>query len=165
MSNDPGTTERARVIRWQDPAVIATIATEIGGLAALLEMIGKNCQAPVSALLDFDLVHAEAGLVRFAARTHESQYNPMGTVHGGVIATWIDSALGAAVYSTLPRGTGYTTAQLNVHFVRPLLVGVEGLIAEGEVVRKGRQMATAQAKLVDGEGRLYAHGSATCLIL
>ncbi len=163
MTDSPSA-DRSRVIQWQDPASLAAIATELGGVAALHAMIAQNLQAPVSHLLDFELVHAEVGKVRFACRTHESQYNPMGTVHGGVISTWLDSALGAAVYSALGKGSSYTTAQLNVHFVRPLLIGVEGLFAEGEVVRMGRQLATSQGRVVDGQGRLYAHGSATCLI-
>jgi uncharacterized protein (TIGR00369 family) len=89
----------------------------------------------------------------------------MGTVHGGWTATLLDSALGCAVYSTLPAGKAYTTAELKVNIVRPLTDKVPFVRAEGRIIHVGGRMATADAKLTGSDGKLYAHGSTTCFIL
>ncbi len=90
----------------------------------------------------------------------------MGTVHGGYLATLLDSALGSAVLTRLPAGTGYTTAQLNVHLVRPVTARTGKLRATGTSVHVGRTVGTAEAR-VEGvdDGRLYAHATTTCVIL
>ncbi|MBU6437099.1 MAG: PaaI family thioesterase, partial [Betaproteobacteria bacterium] len=97
-------------------------------------------------------------------RPSRSVYNPMGAVHGGWFATLLDSALGCAVHAALPAGRAYTTLELKVNLVRALTDAVPRVRAIGEVVHVGRQTATAQARLVDAAGRLYAHGTTTCLL-
>jgi uncharacterized protein (TIGR00369 family) len=91
-------------------------------------------------------------------------YNPMGTVHGGWFATLLDSAVGCAVHSTLPAGKGYTTLELKLNLVRALTDAVPLVRAEGRVLHAGRQVATAEGRLVGPDDRLYAHATTTCLI-
>ncbi len=95
----------------------------------------------------------------------EYHYNPIGVVHGGLAATVLDSAMGCAVQSTLPAGAGYTTLDINVTFVRPLTRDTGVVTCEGTVIYLVGRMATAQARLTDADGNLYAHGTTTCLIM
>ena len=135
------------------------------GLELFQAMIAGELPAPpISQTLDFILVEAEHGRVVFQGRPSRAHYNPMGSVHGGWFATLLDSALGCAVQSVQPPGKGYTTAELKVNIVRPLNDKVPLVRAEGRVIHNGRRMATADARLTDADGRLYAHGSTTCFI-
>jgi uncharacterized protein (TIGR00369 family) len=90
--------------------------------------------------------------------------NPMGTVHGGWYATFLDSALGCAVHTMMPAGRGYTTAELSVNLVKGIGPKVQRVRAEGRVLHCGRQLATAEAKLLGPDGTLYAHATTTCLV-
>jgi len=89
---------------------------------------------------------------------------PLGSVHGGWYATLLDSALGCAVHTMMPAGVGYTTAELSVNIVRAATTSTGPLRAIGTVIHSGRQLATAEARIVDPAGRLYAHGTTTCLV-
>jgi uncharacterized protein (TIGR00369 family) len=126
---------------------------------------GELPAPPIAALIGFQLVEVEEGRVVFELTPGEHQYNPLGSVHGGVASTLLDSAASCAVYTTLPAGTGYTTSQLNVHFVRPITKDTGVLTCEGNVIHAGGRMATAEARMADADGRLYAHGTATCLLI
>ncbi|HEX5705724.1 MAG TPA: PaaI family thioesterase, partial [Pyrinomonadaceae bacterium] len=94
----------------------------------------------------------------------EYHYNPIGVVHGGLAATLLDSAMGCAVHSTLPAGAGYTTLEIKVNFVRPLTTETRGVRCEARVVYVGGRTATAEGRVTDEQGKLYAHGTTTCLI-
>jgi uncharacterized protein (TIGR00369 family) len=89
----------------------------------------------------------------------------MGTVHGGWFATLLDSAMGCAVHSALPAGKAYTTLEMKINLVRALTDAVPLVRAEGWLVYRSRQVASAEARLVGPNGKLYANASATCLIL
>jgi uncharacterized protein (TIGR00369 family) len=134
---------------------------------ALLEAMrdGDIVRAPMAATLDFALEVIEDGRVVFVGAPKDAFYNPHGSVHGGYAATLLDSAMGCAVHTLLEPGIGYTTLELKVNFVRPMTAGVGEVRAEGVVVHRGRRTATAEGRLVDANGRLYAHGSCTCLIV
>jgi uncharacterized protein (TIGR00369 family) len=119
---------------------------------------------PIGDTLDFVAVHVEKGRAVFQGRPAERFYNPLGTVHGGWFATLLDSALGCAVHSALPAGKSYTTLELKVNMIRALTRKVPLVRAEGAVIHVGGQVATAQARLVGPDGKLYAHGTTTCLI-
>ena len=135
------------------------------GLQIFQAMIAGELPAPpISQTLDFILVEAEHGRVVFQGRPGVAHYNPMGIVHGGWFATLLDSALGCAVASILPAGKAYTTAELKVNIVRPLSDKVPFVRAESHIIHGGNRMATADARLTGPDGRLYAHGSTTCLI-
>ena len=100
----------------------------------------------------------------FEGVPQEMHLNPMGGVHGGWYATLLDSALGCAVHSMMPPGRGYTTAELSVNLVRAAKLDGQPLQAIGKVLHVGRQLATAEARIVDAQGKLYAHGTTTCLV-
>lgn len=131
-------------------------------LAAMLE--GQIPPAPIASTLDFLLLRVAAGEAVFQGRPGRSHYNPLGSVHGGWFATLLDSAMGCAVHTTLAAGQGYTTLELKLNIVRALSERVPVVRAEGRVVHGGRQVATAEGRLVGHDGRLYAHATTTCLV-
>ena len=116
-------------------------------------------------LLGFALASVEHGEAVFKGRPARRHYNPLGTVHGGYAATLLDSALGCAVHSTLAPGEIYTTMEFKVHLVRAMTEEVGEVTAKGAIVHRGRRTATAEARLLDSEDRLFAHGTTTCMIL
>jgi len=125
---------------------------------------GELPAAPISKTLDFWLVDVGPGLAVFQGTPGPSHLNPMGTIHGGWYATLLDSALGCAVYTMLPAGSGYTTAELSVNLVRAVGSKATRVRAEGKVIHCGRQLATAEARLYGPDGTIYAHGTTTCLV-
>ena len=161
-----GESARHRAVRWDDPAPSAEAAGRLAGLA-FLEAIrdGRLPPAPVSQTRGVHAHRGRAGRAVFECEPSESQYNPIGTVHGGVISTLLDSALSCAVHTTLPAGTGYTTAELKVELRAPGRRRNGRLRAEGRVIHSGSRLATAEARLTDAAGKLYAHAVGTCLIV
>ena len=127
-------------------------------------LAGEVPAPPIARTLEFMLVEAEVGRVVFQGRPGFAHYNPMGTVHGGWFAALLDSALGCAVYTVLPPGKAYTTAELKINIVRPLTDKVPLVRAEGNVIHAGGRMATADGRLTGPDGKLYAHASTTCFI-
>lgn len=121
--------------------------------------------APIAELLGMTALSVDPGLVRMQLTPGPQHYNPIGTVHAGVAATLIDSVMGCAVQTRLDPGVGYTTVDLHVHYVRALTDQTGPVTAEGSVVHLGRRVATAEGRVVDASGRLYAHGTCTCIIL
>lgn len=146
---------------------LAEQAREMDGVSFLRAIAsGELPPAPIGELLGFAPVEAEPGRVVFELTPTEQHYNPIGSVHGGVAATLLDSAMSCAVHSTLPAGTGYTTLEMKVNFVRGLTVDSGPVRAEGEIVHSGSRVSTASGRLYEvGTGRLVAHGTTTCLIL
>ena len=137
----------------------------MSGLAFLNAIIdGTLPRAPIQDLVGFALEEAEEGRVVFALDPGEQHYNPIGSVHGGVAATLLDSALGAAVHSTLPRGSAYVTLEVKFNLVRAITADTGRVVAEGRVVHRGKTVATSEAHLRDGDGKLLAHATSTCLI-
>jgi uncharacterized protein (TIGR00369 family) len=121
--------------------------------------------APIAELVGFDLVELGEGRASFELDPGERHYNPLGTVHGGIAATLLDSAMGVAVHTTLDEGQTYTTLELNVHYVGAMTQDTGPVVATGSVIHRGGRVATAEARLTDADGRLLAHGTSTCLIL
>ncbi|MFI0962735.1 PaaI family thioesterase [Streptomyces sp. NPDC021080] len=156
---------RSRTYDWEDPAVSAAAVARYSGLEFLREMqAGRLPAPPVSATLGMTLDEVEHGRVVFTLVPGEEHYNPIGSVHGGIYATLLDSAAGCAVQSVLPRGTGYTSLDLNVKFLRPVTVDTGEVRAVGTVLNSGRRTALAQAELFDTGGRLLAHTTSSCLL-
>ncbi len=156
---------RTRTFAWADPRAIARAGHGLAGLDFLRAlMAGEIPPPPAVALLDIDLVAAEAGQVTMTMRAQEYLYNPLGSVHGGLIATLMDSVMGCAVHSTLPLGRGFTTLEIKVNYLRAV-TEVSGLVtAVGRVVHSGRQQAVAEASLIDEASRLCATATTTCLL-
>ena len=151
--------ERSRTVTWDDPRPGARAARTMSGLEYLQAMQrGDLPDPPIMRLLAIEFVEAEAGRVVFAVTPAEFHYNPIGSVHGGLAATLCDSAMGCAVHSALPAGDGYTTLELKVNLVRPLTVETGQVTCEGRVLHLGARVATAEARVTDAAGRLYAPG-------
>ena len=125
---------------------------------------GRLPRAPISHTVDFALDEVEPGRAVFSLTPGEEHYNPIGSVHGGIFATLLDSAAGCAVQSTLPQGMAYTSLDLSVKFLRRITVETGTVRAIGTVVNKGRQTALAQAQLVDAKDRLLAHATSSCML-
>lgn len=125
---------------------------------------GSLPYAWIAETLDFGLVEVGLGRAVFQGTPQLKHYNPLGTVHGGWYATLLDSALGCAVHTTMPAGMAYTTAELGVNIVRAATEATGPLRAIGSVIHSGRQLATAEARIVGADGRLYAHATTTCLV-
>jgi uncharacterized protein (TIGR00369 family) len=119
---------------------------------------------PIGETLDFIPVEISPGRAVFQGRPQLKHYNPIGSVHGGWIATLLDSCVGCAVHSTLPAGKAYTTAELKINYVRAVTTRTPLLRAIGNVIHVGGRMATADGRLVGPDGKLYAHASTTCFI-
>ena len=127
---------------------------------------GRFPPAPIQETLGFTLKEVGEGRATFRLEPRHELDNPMGTVHGGVAMTLLDSAMGCAVHTTLAAGEHYGTLEVKVNLVRPVSAETGPLLAEGEVVHRGSRVATAEARLVgEDDGRLYAHGSSTCMIM
>lgn len=157
---------RERTFRWEDPLAGAAAARTMSGLEYLQAMgRGELPPPPIMALMNIDGFEVEQGRVVFAVTPAEYHYNPIGTVHGGVAATLCDSAMGCAIHTTLPAGVGYTTLELKVNYVRPITVQTGRVTCAGTVIYAGGRVATAEARVVDAAGALYAHATTTCLIL
>ncbi|MGW3812530.1 PaaI family thioesterase [Streptomyces sp. NPDC005046] len=156
---------RSRTYDWEDPTVSAAAVGRYSGLDFLREMqAGRLPAPPISATLGMTLEEVEHGRVVFSLDPGEEHYNPIGSVHGGIYATLLDSAAGCAVQSVLPRGTGYTSLDLTVKFLRPITVETGKVRAVGTVVNSGRRTALAQAELFDAADRLLAHTTSSCLL-
>lgn len=135
------------------------------GLELMQAMLrGELPYPPIAATLDFTLLSVDDGMATFQGTPLPRHFNPMGTVHGGWFATLLDSALGCAVHTKMPPGRAYTTAELGVNLVKALSPKVPRVRAIGRVIHAGRQLATAEARLVGPDGTLYAHATTTCLV-
>lgn len=156
---------RTRTITWQDPIPSAQAGARMAGLDYLRAMAaGELPPPPMMATMGFEMGEVEEGRVVFHADPGEYHYNPIGVVHGGLAATMADSVMGCAIHSTLPAGAGYTTLEFKINFVRPLTRDTGRVFCEGRTIHVGGRVATAEARLTDGEGRLYAHATTTCMV-
>lgn len=126
---------------------------------------GELPPPPIAELLGMYMTEVDEGRVVFSVEPAEYHYNPLGTVHGGVTATLLDSALGCAVQSMLPPGTGYTTLELKVNYLRPLTSKTGMVYSEGKIIHVGGRIATAEGRVTDASGKLYAHATTTCILL
>lgn len=135
------------------------------GLDLLQAMLrGELPYPPIARTLSFQLMEVSEGRAVFQGAPGPDHFNPMGGIHGGWYATLLDSALGCAVHTMMPPGRGYTTAELGINLVKAIGPKVQRVRAEGRVLHCGRQLATAEARLVGPDGTLYAHGTTTCLV-
>jgi uncharacterized protein (TIGR00369 family) len=164
-SNDGASQSRTHTVTWDDPLISAKQVGKESGLDFLRRLVrGEISPPPIASLLSFRLVEVELGSAVFEIEPAEFHYNPIGVVHGGVAGTLLDSCMGCAVQSTLPAGMGYTTLEFKVNLVRPVTKQTGLMRAEGRVVHPGSRVATAEGKLIDGAGKIYAHGTTTCMI-
>jgi uncharacterized protein (TIGR00369 family) len=152
-------------VTWRDPYLNVEEIGKMSGLAYLQHLLDTDRGPPIGALMNMRLVRVERGKAVFEGTPCDYHYNPIGMVHGGFAATLLDSALGCAVHTTLEAGFAYTTVELKVNYVRALRSTTGVVTCEGSVIHVGGRIGIAQAKLTDTSGKLYAHGSTTCLIM
>ena len=166
MTSDSGdAASRRRTYVWDDPAATVAALPVRSGIELLAAMLaGELPPPPVMPTLGIEPVAFEVGRAVFALVPAEYHYNPLGSVHGGVIATLLDSATGCAVHSVLPAGTGYTSVDLVTKYLRPVTTTSGRVTAEGTVISRGSRTALAEARLTDADGRLLAHATSTCLL-
>ena len=147
---------------------VASLETlrSMSGLAFLQAIRdGRLPSPPISRVLAFRLIEVEQGRAVFEGTPGADHYNPIGSVHGGYAATLLDSCMGCAVQSMLPQGSGYTTLEIKISMIRAISHDTGIVRAEGKVLSVGRRVGTAEGRLVDGAGRLLAHGTTTCLVM
>jgi uncharacterized protein (TIGR00369 family) len=158
---------RTRSFSWEDPARTAAVGLQLPGLQCMQAIVdGTLPPPPIARLLDFTIVEVQEGRAVFAMEPAEWMYNPIGSVHGGIAATILDSCMGCAVHTTLEAGVGYTTGDLQVRYIRAMGETTGRVLAEGRVVHRGRRTATAEGRLfVESDETLIAHGTTGCVIL
>jgi uncharacterized protein (TIGR00369 family) len=138
----------------------------LSGLEFFKKMIaGELPPPPLVALLGLKLVEAEAGRVTFTGVARDEFYNGMGVAHGGFAATLLDSALGCAINTMMPAGRVFTTIDLQIHYTRALRREVGELRCVATVVHVGSRTATSEGRIVDAAGKVYAHGTTTCMLV
>jgi uncharacterized protein (TIGR00369 family) len=158
--------ERTRTYSWEDPLAALGVAAGLTGLDAMRKiMAGELPPPPIANTLDFRLVEVERGRVVFECEPAEFHYNPIGVAHAGLAATLLDSAMGCAFVSTLEPGILWTTLELKANFTRALTKDTGTVRCVGTVVHPGRRAATTEARVEGPDGRLYAHGTSTILVL
>jgi uncharacterized protein (TIGR00369 family) len=145
------------------PLDTAASMTGIEFLIALRD--GHLVRPPFSETTDIVPIEIEPGRLVFEGTPSERFYNPMGVVHGGWIATLLDTAMACAIQSTLSAGQTYTTLELKTNFVRPVFAATGALRCEGIALSVGGRIASSEGKIFDKEGNLVAHGTETCLIM
>jgi uncharacterized protein (TIGR00369 family) len=158
---------RTRTVSWADPMISAgAVRKGASGMEFLQKIVsGEIPPPPIAELMGFSITHVEPGFAVFECDPAEYHYNPIGVVHGGLACTLLDSAMSCAIQTTVPAGSAYTTLELKVHLVRAITDKTGHLRAEGRIVHGGSRMGTAEGKLIDAEGKIYAHGTTTCMII
>jgi len=157
---------RSRTITWTDPAQSRFRGRGLSGYERLIAIQrGELAPPPAATLLGMELDEVEPGRTVFSMLADEVHENPMGTMHGGVVAALVDTAMGCALSSRLPADAGFTTLELKTNYVRAITQATGRVYAEGTVVHSGGRVATTEARVTDSNGTLYAHATSTCLIL
>jgi uncharacterized protein (TIGR00369 family) len=153
------------MITWSDPMICSRAIKSMSGLEYLRSLRdGRSPLPPMYGLFNFRFLEVEAGRVLFEATPTEYQCNPVGIVHGGFACTALDSATACAVLSLLPANADLASLEVKVNFVRPVKVENGTVRCEGRVIHAGKRIATAEGKMKDEKGNLYAHAVSTCLI-
>jgi uncharacterized protein (TIGR00369 family) len=157
--------QHTKTISWVDPRPQAAQALTMTGLDYLRAMMdGSIPPPPIASHINLEMLDATPGVAIMAATPDDSHYNPIGSVHGGFFATLLDSVCGCAVQTTLPAGTGYTSLDLTVSFLRGITTDTGRVIATGRVTKPGSRAAFVEADIKDADGRLLATATSTCLV-
>ena len=157
--------ERSRTVHWEDPAPGVAVMPTMSGLDYLHTMIaGELPPPPIASLMGMTLTEAEPGRAVFVCEPDESHYNPIGTVHGGLVCTLLDSALGCAVQTTLAAGQGYTSIEIKVNYLRPVVASSGPLTCSATVTKPGNRVAFADGVVTDGSGKTVATATGSLLV-
>ncbi len=171
------TTREETLAQWQAREAEVRARLAPAGVASLEQMkacsgieflqriwSGEYPSVPIGHTMDFLPIEAEPGRVVFQGTPGRQHYNPIGSVHGGYFCTLLDSAVGCAVQSMLPKGMAYTTLELKVNLIRALTDQTGPVRAEGKVLQVGNRVGIAEGRIIDVDGKLYAHATTTCLV-
>lgn len=157
---------QSKLVTWDSPGATSDLARRMSGLDFLTAMMdGRIPHPPIARLMDFSLTHVVPGEVEFRGTPDESLSNPIGSVHGGYVATLLDSALACATHSSLEVGVGYTSIEIKVNYLRAVSAGQGPLAACGRVTKRGRRIAFAEGEIRDSSDRLVATAQSSCLII
>ena len=157
---------RTKTVCWHDPLANAERGAGLSGIEHLRAIqSGELPPAPIAELMGFRIASVAPGEVVFACTPDESLYNPIGVVHGGLVCTLLDSVIGCAVQSTLPLGTGYTSIEIKISYLRAVHANTGELRARGWVTKPGRRVAFGEGEVRDADDRLVASGSSSCLVM
>jgi uncharacterized protein (TIGR00369 family) len=157
---------RERLVTWEDPLASSGVLRDMSGLEAIRAVRdGRVPPPPIARLMNFTITEVDEGRVVFEGYPGEEHYNPIAVVHGGFALTLFDSAMGCAVHTTLPKGVGYTTTDVQVRFIRAITKDTGPVRCEAKVVHVGRSTAVAEATLRDANGRVLGTGTTACAIL
>jgi uncharacterized protein (TIGR00369 family) len=156
---------RTKTVTWYDPLTTAAKGASMSGLAYLQAMRdGELPFPPIGGLMAFRGESVSDGEVVFRCTPDESAYNPIGTVHGGLVCTLLDSVTGCAVHTTLEAGLAYTSLELKVSYLRPVHAGQGDLLARGWVTKRGRRASFAEGEVTNASGKTVATASSTLLV-
>ena len=162
---DPTSIDRTRTVTWKDPAAGEAAGMTLTGVEYLRAMArGDATSPPLALVLGLSLDEVEEGRVVMSVVPEEFHYNPRGVVHGGLAATLFDSALGCAVQSLLPPAHAAPTQQLQINYIRPIRIETGKMFCSAQVIHAGKRSATAEGRLTDRDGKLYAHATGTFVI-
>ncbi|GAA2235699.1 PaaI family thioesterase [Herbiconiux moechotypicola] len=164
-ANPPAHPDRSRLVEWNDPHLNARQAATMPGRDYLEGLVdGSIPRPPMGALMGMRLTAVGDGTATFVCTPDESHYNTIGIVHGGLVCTLLDSAVGCAVQSTLPAGVGYTSIELKVSYLRPLHHDSGEITCVGTVVKPGRRVAFAEGVVTDAQGKTIATATSSLLV-
>lgn len=159
-------TEHTTIIRWQDPSTGLAVLPEMAGLDFMRKVAaGELPGAPFLTHFATQLTDVGSGTVTFRCQPDYSHYNPIGMVHGGLVCSLLDSALGCATHTTLAAGTGYTSIEIKVNYLRPVTADSGPLICTGRVTKPGRRVVFAEGEVVDNQGKTVATASGSLLVV
>jgi len=157
---------RSLSVSWSDPRILADAARSMSGIEFLQAIRDARLPPPpIAELLGMRLAEVERGRAVFEVVPAEQHYNPIGVVHGGLAMTLLDSAMACSVQTQIPAGSGYTTLEVKINLVRAITAQTGKLRSIGKVLHSGSRIATAEGRLEDASGKLYAHGTTTCMVL
>ena len=157
--------QRSQTFSWVSPREVLRHASTLSGLEVMQAVAsGELPPPPIAVLMQFAPVEVSDGKVVFECTPSEAHYNPIGTVHGGLACTFLDTLVGCAAHTTLPAGVGYTSLDLMTRFIKPVTTKSGLLRCEGTIISRGRRTAVAESRLFDERGTLLAQATSTCLI-
>ncbi|HET8843210.1 MAG TPA: PaaI family thioesterase [Ktedonobacteraceae bacterium] len=157
---------RSRTFTWEDPVAAARAGKALSGMEHLQAIQrGELPGPPIAHLMGMDVHEVSEGRIIFTLRPEEYHYNPIGMVHGGVAATLLDSSMGCVVQSMLPKGHAYTTLEIKINYLRAITVNTGLLYSEAHIIHLGGRIAMAEGQITDEDGKVYAHGTSTCLLM
>ena len=158
--------KKSLTVTWSDPGALADAGRSMSGIEFLQAIRdGRLPPPPIAELLGMRLAEVERGRAVFEVVPAEQHYNPIGVVHGGLAMTLLDSAMACAVQTHIAAGSGYTTLEVKVNLVRTITAASGKLRATGKTIHVGSRIATAEGRLEDASGKLYAHATTTCIVL